>query len=226
MKVKTKININEKETADKLDGILFDIPHTSDPKAHDEGYDILEMIEGYENKAREILKAGGYPLTVREILYSRFDKDGMPLEGIKPLPRKIRDAMDVLQHFQVVRIHIKGEARLPDKRTKSERYNDFSFALGFMAYGVDAAARLQIRPLKSFIEIGRKNVDGGKFGGKKSGEVRRDKMKPIENKWQEEANKIWKKHPTWALNRVADNISEKTGESKETIRKKIKKPSL
>ncbi len=219
-----KTNIDpKKEAADNLDGILFNVPHTNDPRAYDEGYDILEMIQGYENKAREILKAGGYPLTVREILHSRFDKDGVSL-GKTPLPRRIRDAMDMLQHFQVVRSHIKIEARLPDTRTPKERYNDLSFALGFMAYGVDAATRLQIRPLKSLIEIAKKNVDGGRVGGKKSAKSRQEKSKLKRDSWQAEAKKAWKKHPTWKNKRIAEYIAG-NGENPDTIRKSIKKPT-
>lgn len=81
-------------------------------------------------------------------------------------------------------------------------------------------------PIKRPILVSKANVQEGKLCGQKSGEVRRDKTKTVVDKWQEEANKIWKKHPTWKLNRVADNISEKTGKSKETIRKKIIKPAL
>ncbi|MEN6621346.1 MAG: hypothetical protein ABFD50_07350 [Smithella sp.] len=80
--------------------------------------------------------------------------------------------------------------------------------------------------IKRPILVSKANVQEGKLCGQKSGEVRRDKTKTVADRWQEEANKIWKKHPTWSCNRVAGNIAAKTSESKETIRKKIKKSSL
>ena len=79
-------------------------------------------------------------------------------------------------------------------------------------------------PIKRHILVGKANVHEGKLCGQKSGKVRRDKTKTVADKWQEEANKIWKKHPTWGKISVAKKIEEKTGEPFETIRKKIKKP--
>jgi hypothetical protein len=124
---------------DKGLDILNPVPHSNAPRAVSEGYDILAMIDGYENEGRDILKAGGYPLTVDEIIHDRFDEDGLPL-GKKPLPRRVRDVMDMLLYFDMVRVNIEKK--------------DISFALCFMAYGVQAAMKARIRPQERSIDIG------------------------------------------------------------------------
>ena len=48
--------------------------------------------------------------------------------------------------------------------------------------------------------------------------------KPEREKWQEEANKVWKKQPKWSRNYVAENICHLFDAKAGTIRKKIKKP--
>ncbi len=115
------------------------VPHSKNPKVPEGGYDILAMIHGYENEARNILKAGGYPLTVREILKTRHDKYGESL-GKPALPRKIRDTMDMLTYFNMVRNYIQK--------------NEISWALCFMAYGVQSSMKARIRPLEPLYEMG------------------------------------------------------------------------
>ena len=79
--------------------------------------------------------------------------------------------------------------------------------------------------IKRPILVSKASVQDGKLCGQKSGEVRREKTKTVVDKWQEEANKIWKKYPKWGKISVAKKIEEKIGDPFETIRKKIKKPS-
>jgi len=205
--MKAKTNIDEIAAAEDLHlrGILDYVPHATEPRPTSEGYDILTMIDGYENEGRDILKAGGYPLTVREIIYKR---DSQPKKAA--LPRQIKDVMNMLTYFNMVRVKIKEK--------------DISFALCFMAYGVQAAMKARIRPVEPFIEIGKSNIDGGRNGGKKSGKVRLEKTKQLKEQWQKDAEKIWKKHPTWKNKRVAEYIA-RNGENTDTIRKSIKKPT-
>jgi len=113
-------------------GILDPIPSSN-------GMDIFSIIQQYEQEGREILKANGYPLALREMVYSRFD-DNMNRLRAKPLPRRIRDVMNMLAYFQTVRFYIKK--------------NVVSDALCFMAYGVQAAMKARIRPVERLIEIG------------------------------------------------------------------------
>ncbi|MHB8092773.1 MAG: hypothetical protein ACYDH8_14425 [Syntrophales bacterium] len=64
----------------------------------------------------------------------------------------------------------------------------------------------------------------GKPAGIKSGKVRRQTAEQKWALWQAEAEKIWKKHPTWKNDPVAKKVAEITGDNPGTIRKKIKKP--
>ncbi len=66
---------------------------------------------------------------------------------------------------------------------------------------------------------------GGKQGGKKSGNVRREKTKPTKDIWQAEAEKIWGKHPAWGNKPVAERIVKLIGGNVGTIRKSIKRPT-
>ncbi len=69
-----------------------------------------------------------------------------------------------------------------------------------------------------------KKPEEGKKGGKKSGEVRREKAAPILMTRQAEAGKIWLKHPTWKNKRVAEKIVKRHGGNIDTVRRTIKKP--
>ena len=136
--MKTKSNINEIAKHENLR--IFDcVPHSNEPRAMSEGYDILAMIDGYENEGCEILKERGYPLNVSELVDSRFDKNGNSLAR-KPLPRRIKDVMDMFAYFEAVRSFIQE--------------NNISFALCFMAYGVQAAMKARIRPAEDLFKIG------------------------------------------------------------------------
>ncbi|MFH1490301.1 MAG: hypothetical protein ABII06_15455 [Pseudomonadota bacterium] len=206
--MKAKTIIDENEAVDKGLSILNPVPHSNEPRAASEGYDISAMLDGYENEGRKILKASGYPLTVDEITDSRFNEDKMSLRK-KPFPRRVRDVMDMFLYFNMVRVSIEKK--------------DISFALCFMGYGVQAAMKARIRPMAPLIEMGKSNVDGGGRGGKISGKVRREKAKSIRGNWQTEAEKIWKKHPAWKNRSVATKVAERIGGNPNTIRKSIQK---
>lgn len=204
MKAKTIIDESKAYENLHLRGILDYVPHSTEPRPGSEPYDIMAMIEGYESEGREILKAGGYPLTVREIIYRRYAQPKKEL-----LPRRIKDVMNMLAYFERVRDYMKK--------------NDISYSLCFMAYGVQAAMKARIRPVEPLIEMGQKNVSGGIDGGKKSGKNRRLKAEPTKANWQTEAEKIWKKHPAWSNSAVAVEIAKRIGGNIGTIRRSIKK---
>jgi hypothetical protein len=81
--------------------------------------------------------------------------------------------MEMLQYFHMVRVHIKE--------------NDILFAVGFMAFGVHAAQKLHIRPLKPFIGMGKSLQERQK----KSLETREIKKKII----RETIRRIFEKYP-------------------------------
>lgn len=63
--------------------------------------------------------------------------------------------------------------------------------------------------------------------GKKRGKDQTRARMPEWTKWQAEADKIWKKHPTREIERVAKKIQKKfPDETVRTIRLRIKKPSM
>ena len=72
----------------------------------------------------------------------------------------------------------------------------------------------------------RKEIEDGKPGGKKSGEVRREKAKPTREAWQAEAEKIWQSPRNSKLSNssVAVLIAKKIGGKADYIRHHIKKP--
>ncbi len=123
--------------SEKCTDVLNPVPHSNEQRVS--SYNILAMLDGYEKEGRDIIKADGYPLTVREIIRSRHDKDGEPLD--KPaLPRRIRDIMDMLTYLNMVRNYIQK--------------NEISWALCFMAYGVQSAMKARIRPLEPLFGMG------------------------------------------------------------------------
>lgn len=180
--------------------IPFDI--RAKPEAElSEKYDIFAMIRGYENEAHEILKAGGYPLTVKEPL-------GHPRKD-----RRIHDIMIMLTNFREVRIYI--------------GMNDAAGAALSMAYGIRSAMLARIRPVEPFIDKGKAMIRGASLGGiakKKIDDVRHEK-------WQADADAIWRKHPSYKTWRVAGMLAERYAQSRglrakqDSISRVIKKPA-
>lgn len=198
--MRAKPTIDEKEVVDKWDGILDPIPFVAEPGAGpSEKYDIFAMIRGYENEAREILKAGGYPLTLTELRWSK--------------ERRIRDIIRMLTYFREVCIYI--------------RMNDAAGAALSMAYGVRSAMQARIRPVEPFIDKGKAMIRGASLGGitkKKIDNVRHEK-------WQAEADAIWRKYPSYKKWRVAGMLAERYAQSRglrakqDSISRIIKKPA-
>lgn len=67
-------------------------------------------------------------------------------------------------------------------------------------------------------------IEKGAEGGKKSGKGRREKAELTKEAWQEEADKIWRKHPTWSKRQIATEVEKRIGGNPDTIRKSIIKP--
>jgi len=207
--VKAKTTIDKIEAVDKGLDILNPVPHSNEPRAASEGYDILAMIDGYENEGRKILKDGGYPLTVNEIMHTRLNEDGLPL-GIKSLPRRVRDVMAMLQYFNMVRFKIEEK--------------DISFALCFMAYGVQAAMKARIRHMEPDILRGRSSIEGASRGGQKKKEIDQARH----DQWKLDAGKIKEKHPSFTPWRIAGDLvifyknNPKLSKKQDTIWRVIK----
>jgi hypothetical protein len=180
--------------------IPFDIQAKPEAELSDK-YDIFAMIRGYENEAREILKAGGYPLTVKELVKTPQKE------------RRIRDIMNMLTHFREVRIYI--------------GMNDAAGAALSMAYGIRSAMLARIRPVEPFIDKGKAMIRGASLGGitkKKKDDARHET-------WQAEADAIWRKHPSYKKWRVAGMLAERYAQSRklrakqDSISRVIKNPA-
>jgi hypothetical protein len=181
------------------------------PSLSDTGVAVMNaenVIAAYEKEAREILKHDGYPLTIEE-LWNKKDELLPDLANGKGLAQ-VYSIFWMLWNLNSVRTYIEK--------------NNSDMAVCYMAVAVHWAIRAQLKPIAHLIDISEKVVDGGKDGGTKSGKSRQEKAKPIKDSWQAEAEKIWKKHPTWGKISVAKIIEEKIGNPFETIRKYIKKP--
>jgi len=94
------------------------------------------------------------------------------------------------------------------------------------------ALRYQIDEFEKIVAIHQAALGGGKSikGGLEGGIIRgrQQTMSREEEwaKWQAEAEKIWKKHPTWGCLRVAKEVYKRYSDNAEdTIRKRIKKPT-
>lgn len=82
--------------------------------------------------------------------------------------------------------------------------------------GLIREARIRFGPISN---ISRK---GGKTRGKQQTKDRKEEWA----KWQVEADKIWKEHPGWEIERVAKKVQKKfPNETVRTIRFRIKKPA-
>lgn len=181
------------------------------PSLSDTGVAVMNaenVIAAYEKEARKILKRDGYPLTIKE-LWNKKDELLPDLANGKGLAQ-VYSIFWMLWNLNSVRGDIEQ--------------NNADRAICDMAMAVHWAMRARIKPIAHLIDISEKVVDGGKDGGKKSGKIRFEKTKTRKEQWQAEADKIWKKHPTWGKLSVAKKIEEKIGGTFETIRKYINKP--
>ncbi len=121
----------KRETVDRWDGILDPIPFVANEPGEDlvKQYDVFGMMKGYEQEASKVLEAGGYPLTIKELLKQQRKE------------RRVRDIMRMLTCFREVRIYI--------------WMNDPAGAALSMAYGVRAALQARIRPEEPYLKVGR-----------------------------------------------------------------------
>ena len=72
---------------------------------------------------------------------------------------------------------------------------------------------------------GEVSKEGGRKGGIVRGKQQTTNREKEWEKWQTEADKIWKKHPTWGKPAIAKMVHEKyPGSTARTIRLRIKKP--
>ena len=73
---------------------------------------------------------------------------------------------------------------------------------------------------------GEESKEGGRKGGIVRGKQQTTNREKEWEKWQTEADNIWKKHPTWGKPAVAKMVHEKyPGSMARTIRLRIKKPA-
>ncbi len=163
---------------------------------------LYSTIEGYEDQAAAILEAGGHPYTLSDLRNARPDD----------LPQQLQDIRDMIGLFDTVRIYVRGNFKA-------------ELSAFVMAGAIHAAIRAQLRPVEPFIEMGKGNVAGGKRGGKKSAEARKQKATLAHDAWQEEADKIGRRRPKLSKRGIAKEIGKKTGDKPETIRRSIKKPT-
>ena len=117
-----------RQAKDKQDGILDHIPmlKIDDGPAY-ETHPVFDMINGYEDEARQIIAAAGYSPHITD--------SGTIKE------RRIRDLVKMLACFREVRIHM--------------WINDTEGAAASMANGIRAAMQARIRPVEPLIEIGK-----------------------------------------------------------------------
>ncbi len=158
------------------------------------------MINGYEKYARDILNAGGYPLTGKELWAVR-----------KGLPKRIRDILDMFVWFERVRTEVKK--------------NDAKMAAYFMALAIHSAMKARVEPMEADIYRGRKTIRAASKGGKTKKQMSNDRHQI----WQNDADEIWVKHPTYSVWRVAGMLEGKyTGDmelhaKRDTIARTITK---
>jgi len=185
-----------KEFEESLKRVLAETARNNTP-----GY-ILEQSEKYARarlEAPRIERKKGQKLTI-------FQKE------LKANERQRHDCESLLREVDFL-------------KTISERKDtnhDFLMVC-FYHLGV-LAQQADIRPIEPFFEAGKLSVDGGNPGGKKSGKVRKEKADLTQDAWQDEADKIWKRHPTRKNKPVAEMVAKKIGGNVGTIRKSIQKP--
>lgn len=138
------------------------------------------MINGYEEYAREILSADGYPLTTKELWAMR-----------KGLPKRIRDILDMFFLFERVRSEVEK--------------NDAKMSAWWMAHAIHSAMRARVRPVEPDIYRGRKTIRAASKGGKTKKQISNDRHQV----WQNDADEIWAKHPSYSVWRVAGMLEGK-----------------
>jgi hypothetical protein len=145
---------------------------------------IEPLIQGYEEEAYAILKAGDYPLTTKELkIYLSSEKE----KGRKP-SAQIKDIYQMLICFRFVRDSLKRG------NVEEAIYN--------MALAIQEAAKARIRPIEPDIFRGIKIILSASLGGK----IKKNIVREKHDQWQKDADEIWKKHPTYSRLRVANEL--------------------
>lgn len=196
----------EEKPLNSILGVNFGLPALSET-----GVTVMNaenIISAYEKEAQEILKRGGYPLTLEE-LWTKKDEFLPDLANGKGLSQ-VYCIFWMLSSLQRVRFHI-------EKKNADRAVSDMAIALTWSTVA-------KLKPIAPLIGISEKVIGGGKSGGDKSAEVRQEKARSTTEIEQTEADKIWRKHPTWGKPMIAEKVAEKIGGKPGTIRKHIKKP--
>jgi hypothetical protein len=97
-------------------------------------------------------------------------------------------------------------------------------AFCFLRYQIDEFEK--IVTIHHAAKSGGKSIKGGYMGGIIRGRQQTTSREEDWAKWQAEAEKIWKKRPTWGRLRVAKEVHKRYSDyAVDTIRKRIKKPT-
>lgn len=165
------------------------------------------LIQCYENEGKKILASHGCPVDLPELWMNqeKYLPDIANGKGTSP----IYGAFWLLWAFMKVRECIKN--------------NDAENSVVWMTLALHWAVKLQIKPVEPLVEIAGEVVEGGRHGGKKSGEIRGEKATTIKQFRQQESEKIWRKHPALSKSAVAKKIKKDHGGNFDTIRKSIQK---
>ena len=205
MKAKRTIHKKE-EPLNSILGVNINMPSLSETLAAEMSAE--SVINAYEKEAREILKRGGYPLTIEE-LWAKKDEVLPDLANGQGLSR-VYSIFWMLWNLKMVRVNIEE--------------NNADQAVCYMASAVHWAISARLKTVAHLFGVVEKVVNGGKRGGEKSGKIRKEKAIPTKQAQQEEANKIWQRRPTWSKLQVATEIKKRIGGNPDTIRKSIQKP--
>ena len=165
------------------------------------------LIQCYENEGKKILESHGCPVDLSELWMNqeKYLPDSANGKGTSP----IYAAFWMLWAFMKVREYLKN--------------NDAENSVVWMITALHWAVTLQIKPAEPLFEIAEEVVEGGRHGGKKSGEIRGKKAASIKDVRQSYADKIWRKHPTWSKSDVTRQIQKDHGGEFNTIRQQIQK---
>lgn len=192
----------EAQIKSKLMDDGFKIETLSNPKK-------LELIlKDLDKQGIEYANPAWQPPVFPERSVTRSDDNR--IFWVKP---DIDSALRTLESLEIIKRLLMGSDGLVNKQAVKIFLRSFELTINL--------ARAGFVPEKALLGI--KVVDGGTRGGVKSGKTRQEKAKPTAEAWQAEAEKIWRKHPTWGKPTIAEKVAEKLGGKPGTIRKHIEK---
>ena len=165
------------------------------------------LLKGFEHRAAEVLGELRYPVTLQGLrVYAQTD-----------LPPRIQDIRSMLLRLEEVR----------DCAKKGDVEGAAKNAI-LMMY---AAWRADMRLMETTVRTGSWVEESGKRTGQYRGDTDSTERIPLWEDWQNRADRIWAKFPSYAVLRVAKMIEndlrkENEPPSWETIRKRIRKKQL